>query len=177
MYKVGAIALVATAQAAKVNVEREPLLTWKPKAPKSHPVDYVVPNFGLDHDIIAAQNNIKLEENRLGHEWKATLKKDLAKPHPQNYFVPNFGLDHNIVASLDNLKTAEKKYGTWDLPKEDVQLEADLDREPLLSWKPKAPKTHPIDYFVPNFGLDHEIVTTQDNIAAQEKLHPLFFKK
>ena len=27
-------------------VEREPLLTWKEKVPKGHPVDYPVPNFG-----------------------------------------------------------------------------------------------------------------------------------
>ena len=49
MYKIAAIAAVAQA----VNVKREPLLTWSPKAPKSHPDDYFVPNFGLDHDVLS----------------------------------------------------------------------------------------------------------------------------
>ena len=170
MFKIGVIALISATQASKV--DREPLLTWKPKAPKTHPMDYFVPNFGLDHDIISTQSHIKGQEARLKHTWTPKLKKDLPKPHPTGYFVPNFGLDNDMKDSLSNLKNTESKYGKWDIPKEDVQLDAQLDREPLLSWKPKAPKTHPIDYFVPNFGLDEDVVSTQKHIADQEKIHP-----
>jgi hypothetical protein len=39
---------------------------------------------------------------------------------------------------------------------------------PLL--KENAPKSHPMDYFVPNFGIDEDIATTQSHIAEQEQL-------
>ena len=114
---------VALASATRLSADREPLLTWKPKAPKSHPVDYFVPNFGADEDVIATQKSIKSEELRQGVNWTPIFKKDLPKPHPVDYFVPNFGVDDDIEDSLGNLKAAEAKYGTWDLPKdEDVQL-------------------------------------------------------
>ena len=155
-------------------VEREPLLGWTSKAPKSHPMDYYVPDFGLDHEILSTLGNAKLEEKLLNNPWKPTLKKDLPDPHPTNYYVPNFGLDTDMKASLSNLKNMEKKYGQWNLPKEeDIQLDSQVEREPLLSWSPKKPKSHPVDYFVPNFGLDSDIVSTNQHIADQEKLHPL----
>ena len=66
------------------------------------------------------------------------------------------------------MNNAERKYGTWTLPEEDVQLDA--QREPLLSWKPVIAKpSHPMDYFVPNFGTDTEILTSQANQGASEK--------
>ena len=162
----------AVASASAVMLQREPLLSWAPKAPKSHPVDYFVPNFGIDEDVIDTQNSIKSEERRQGVTWNASLKKDQAKPHPTDYFVPDFGIDDDIEDSLSNLKAAESKYGRWDLPKdEDVQLSSSIsiEREPLLSWKPKEPKTHPMNYFVPNFGVDHDIASSQTHEKAAEK--------
>ena len=54
------ILLLASVQA--ITLEREPLLSWveaqKGKKPKSHPVDYPVPNFGMDTDILATQASI-----------------------------------------------------------------------------------------------------------------------
>jgi len=38
-----------------VQIEREPLLTWKQKEKASHPIDYVVPSYGADPDITATQ--------------------------------------------------------------------------------------------------------------------------
>ena len=63
------ILLLASVQA--VTIQREPLLTWAPKAPKSHPVDYFVPNFGLDHEILGTQDSIRYEEKRQGVQWNA----------------------------------------------------------------------------------------------------------
>jgi hypothetical protein len=37
-----------------------------------------------------------------------------------DYPVPNFGVDEDIKTSLSNLNNSEKKFGTWDLPKEDI---------------------------------------------------------
>ncbi len=39
-----------------------------------HPVDYVVPNFGVDHDILASHASVKSEEKRQDHVW--TPKQD-----------------------------------------------------------------------------------------------------
>ena len=50
MNKFVAIALINGASALK----REPLLTWAPTEPATHPINYFVPNFGLDHDIHAS---------------------------------------------------------------------------------------------------------------------------
>ena len=35
-----------------------------------HDKDYFVPNFGVDHDIISTQNNLKGAEASRGHVWK-----------------------------------------------------------------------------------------------------------
>ena len=45
-----------------------------------------------------------------------------------------------------------------------------LDREPLLTWKSsKLNKGYPEDYFVPNFGVDHEIKVSHANLQQAEK--------
>ena len=35
----------------------------------------------------------------------------------------------------------------------------------------KKPKENPKDYFVPNFGIDHDILDAQANIKSLEKVH------
>ena len=41
-----------------------------------HPKDYPVPNFGVDHDIVASNTNLKNAEAKLG-PW--TVKKSLVQ--------------------------------------------------------------------------------------------------
>ena len=44
-----------------------------------------------------------------------------------------------------------------------------LQREPLLTWKPTVkPDAYPKDYFVPNFGKDHDIDASFSHMAAAE---------
>lgn len=43
-----------------------------------------------------------------------------------------------------------------------------LTREPLLTWAPTPPKSHPINYFVPNFGTDHDISASLSNVGSAE---------
>jgi len=38
--------------------------------------DYFIPNFGVDHDIITTQNNLKNAEASRGHKW--VVKESLA---------------------------------------------------------------------------------------------------
>jgi hypothetical protein len=118
------LALIGAISAAEI--DREPLLTWKPKVPKSHPVDYFVPNFGQDQEIKASLKHTADAEKRLKHKWIPA-----AKPKPQaEYKVPDFGLDRDIQASIKNMNDLEKIHGVWVLPKEEnVQLESEVNVE------------------------------------------------
>ena len=69
-----AVILCATVSAVKI--AREPLLTWAPTAPKTHPMNYFVPNFGEDHDIVASKSNEALASAKLKHVWTPTKDKD-----------------------------------------------------------------------------------------------------
>jgi hypothetical protein len=116
---------------------------WKLQADMDkHPKDYVVPNFGVDRDIITTRSNLKNAEAKLGpwvvkkslaqqgsipacntdggcktetaSPWK--LQKDMDK-WDKDYVVPNFGVDRDIIATKSNLKNAEKSLKTkWVIP-------------------------------------------------------------
>ena len=140
---VAVLALIGHVSAAEL--EREPLLTWAPTPKKGdHPVDYFVPNFGVDHDIASTQDNIKNTEAKLGHKLAYVPKKDRPAEPPRDYFVPNFGVDHDIVSTQNNLADTEDRLGI------------------KMSYTPKKdrPAEPPRDYFVPNFGVDKDIETT-----------------
>ena len=87
-----------------VTLEREPLLTWAPSPPKGHPIDYFVPNFGVDFDIKATEKHIVDSETKLKHTWTPTLKGD---PHPTDYKVPKLGLDTDILDAAASIKSVE----------------------------------------------------------------------
>ena len=140
------ISVLALSAVAALKVDREPLLTWKPKAPASHPVDYFVPNFGKDHDIAASQSHEKAAERSVGHNWNPTKDED------DKWVLPSPTIEFKL--------NDDDRYPVFDF----VQTRS--DREPLLSWKPKAPSSHPVDYFVPDFGMDHDIKSTQDHEKA-----------
>lgn len=70
-------------------------------------------------------------EKGLGHTW--------------NY---DFDPDHKMNTDIE-----------FHLLQTDSEVKTDTDakREPLLTWAPTAPATHPINYFVPDFGVDQDI--------------------
>jgi hypothetical protein len=179
----------------QVDAEREPLLTWKQRVPKSHPVDYFVPNFGPDQDnVLTTNNSLRIAEGLVGRSWNYTPPtKEQKAGHPMNYFVPNFGIDEDIKITQNNIKSEEKRLkhewkpvqddnGVWIVPeaasnKSYTYRSAAQTTEPNLGqqeqksdpicssaepecWKSKDKAGHPVDYFVPNFGLDHDIKTT-----------------
>ena len=49
-----------------------------------YPIDYKVPNFGVDHDIIHTKKHIADQEKRLDHKW--IPKRD---PETKKFIVPN----------------------------------------------------------------------------------------
>jgi len=51
-------------------------LTWAPTPPKSHPVNYFVPQFGEDHDITSTKKHESQAAASLGHTWTPTKDED-----------------------------------------------------------------------------------------------------
>ena len=92
---------------------------------------------------------------------------------PRDYFVPNFGLDHDILDTWAHDKYAKNycKNGWCGQPWQvAAQQNVQLDEESIPACNSIECKTGsaadgppdklPRDYFVPNFGLDHDILDT-----------------
>ena len=120
----------------------------------------------------------------------ADPKKD---PWPKDYKVPNFGADHDIAVSEKNSAAAEKKLGAWVpkkdedgkfvVPKEEHEFrltgtEADVrlgaTSDPICSSAGCTQYQHPhkddfkMNYFVPDFGKDHDIKVSDANAELAE---------
>ena len=111
------------------------------------PVNYSVPNFGTDKDIIETQASIGASESTLKQSLSATWDKPGTPP--RNYFVPNFGVDKDIKMTDLNILEAEAQHG----------------RQILVEDKPAAIKR---DYTVPNFGKDNEIASLDESLSQAE---------
>jgi hypothetical protein len=87
-----------------------------PEAPASHPMDYPVPNFGVDHDVKVSENSEKVASKLVGHkwDWKDTKARDIVQ------YETGKPLDVEITTSLSNLKTQEAEKGIWELPPSNV---------------------------------------------------------
>ena len=82
--------------------------TWKwAKAAKPHKMDYFVPNFGLDNDVVDTKQSASEAEISRNHKW---IPAEPAKIK-RNYFVPDFGMDENIATSKTNEVAAEEAVG------------------------------------------------------------------
>ena len=142
-----------------------------PKEKPDHDVDYFVPNFGAKDSVLMHNDeSLKYAEEKLGHHWNWSKAKDDVK---KDYFVPNFGMDRDIADSLGNLKASQEKHGTWDLPKDDwfVQTQSDpiCNSEGCTQYLHPHDKSHPKDYFVPDFGKDKDIHTNENSLAWAEQ--------
>lgn len=69
-------------------------------------MNYPVPNFGVDKDILATEKHLKDMESKLG-KWDYK-KKEKGPDHPMNYKVPDYGKDYDISDSMASLAEAEK---------------------------------------------------------------------
>ena len=158
--------------------------------PQDHPVNYFVPNFGVDNDIGSTFKNTADAEEKLGHTLQASF--DPPKSFKKDYFVPHFGEDAEITSTKKNIAAAEKKYNhvydtspkPADPPRnyfvphfgedEDIKntksvialTEKQMGQQVDVSDPPKDP---PRNYFVPHFGEDEDITFTKRNIANAEK--------
>lgn len=97
MFRNYSITFVALAHVNAVQLHREPLLGWKPKAAKSHPMDYFVPNFGQSDEVKDVNQSLKASEKLYNRKWVVKDTKGKKDEYPTNYFVPNFGVDSDIA--------------------------------------------------------------------------------
>ena len=97
--------------------------------------------------------------------------------HPVDYPVPNFGQDSDIKISLENTKNAEEKLKvTWNPPAlVQAEEEVNVDSDPICSSagctqykQPEGEPSHPMDYFVPDFGVDHDIKDSFTGLKTAE---------
>ena len=73
------LALATLAAVSAVNIQREPLLTWAPKVPATHPMNYkVAPSLGVDVDVAASLKNSEKVTGKdgdfSGEEYKVDKK-------------------------------------------------------------------------------------------------------
>ena len=71
---------------------------WTPnlKKVKGHPINYKVPNFGMDQEIKDTKSNLAKVEKRMKHKLTVGDKKKKKSP-PKNYKVANLGVDKDIL--------------------------------------------------------------------------------
>jgi hypothetical protein len=61
--------------------------TWKEP---DYPVDYFVPNFGVDHNILTTQNSLRIAEAQSKKKLKASFAQN---DTPTDMRVPDLGAD------------------------------------------------------------------------------------
>jgi len=164
----------------------------QPEGPKPPPMDYFVPNFGMDHNIIASEEDEKIASALVGHAWAFKTPESWEKWRNRAKDVDyNFdpSLSQDMQTSLSNMNNATQEYGPnykWNLaadqPAESlVQLQSD----PICSSagctqykQPEGPEPHPMDYFVPNFGMDRDIKWSEEDEKVASALvgHAWAFK-
>lgn len=128
------------------------------KQAASHPKDYFVPNFGVDHDIIHTQDHIKQQEELQGHVWVPQQDENGV------WIVPEAADNRSYTHVEDGRHAYREESAKF------VQIASDPICSSAAANCPSevTAKSHPKDYFVPNFGVDHDILHTQEHIRQQE---------
>jgi len=172
---------------AKLNTESDPIcnsagctqyLHKHKKLP--YPIDYPVPNFGVDRDIVDNHDDLKVAEGIVGHHWNFEFIKPPVNPAKKTVYDGAPPLDEDIIDSRKNLKDTEVKLShKFTLDTDDVQLASDIkmgsESDPIcnsagctqyLHKHKKLP--YPIDYPVPDFGVDRDIIDNHDDLKVAE---------
>jgi len=147
------------------------------KKPRGYDINYPVPNFGVDHDILDNHHSLEVSEGALGHKLIMGTDASKAKWHnvakDTDYnFRPK--LDGDMVSTAKHLGDAENTLGhKWVI--DDLQIDSDVTSDPICSsagcsqYKhKKKPRGYDINYPVPNFGVDHEILDSHHSLAISE---------
>lgn len=136
-------------------------------APDAWPKDYPVANWGADHDMDSTAKHTASAEAKLG-AWNPKQDED------GNWVVPKVDAEFKLNAKgqkfIPNLDEEKEELAGV---KTDVRLGSKSD--PICSSAgctqyehPKKALGYKLDYFVPHFGADHDIVTNNQNVAQAE---------
>ena len=134
------IALISSSMA--IRSKREPLLTWSATVPATHPMNYPVPDFGVDHDVIASLKH--------SEDWQPELGAD------GKYVVPDSAIEFKLLQT-DEQNTREPLLAKNATP---LLVHQKPDNEDGLGY--------PINYFVPHFGVDTDIAASLSNTNNEE---------
>jgi hypothetical protein len=148
------------------------------KTPRGYPIDYPVPAFGEDPEILGTANSISIGEAMHKHKLIMGTPESKAKWHnPAKDTMYNFApeLDGDIKDAQAHLGYAEdQRQHKWVI--EDLQL--DEQNDPICGsggcdqYKhKKTPRGYPIDYPVASHGPDPDIVGTANAISIGEAMH------
>ena len=84
-------------------------------------MDYKVPNFGPDPDMVTTMDNERLASAMLDHAWEFNTKKSFEKWRNHALDVDTYNFDPTLSADVrtteHNYKKAEDEYGAWDVDK------------------------------------------------------------
>ena len=148
-----------------------------PKKKEAYPINYPVVDNGIDREMLTTENSLKIAEGIVGHHWDFKFKPKPVNPAKKVLYDDAPVLDSNIVDSLSNLnKTETVKSHKLNLDvAADVQLEEQSLSDPICSSAgcvqfkhPKKKDPYPINYPVPNFGVDRDIIDNQDDLKVAE---------
>jgi len=81
-------------------------------------MDYPVPDFGQDHDVMDTISNERVASKVVGHKWAfntpESKMKYANKAKDVDYnFAP--ALDSDVVSTITHQKAAETALGSWEL--------------------------------------------------------------
>lgn len=166
------------------------------RQPKGNPVDYWVPNFGVDSDIIDAQQHIADAETLLKHTWTPTQDKNgfWNTPGPSVSRLSNLiqtdayvQVESDPICSSAGCNYPSEKAAAaavsaeYDIPNFGADhnvrqthesldwAENNLRHRWILSADDLKKKKPDAEYTVPNFGVDEDILWTQKNIENASK--------
>jgi hypothetical protein len=154
-----------------------------------HPMNYKVQNLGMDREILNSLENVPIAEGLVGHKWTSMgseeNKKKFHNVAKDTLYDFDPKLSHEIIVSKSNLNEAEeklkKKFELVQLSRpiiiQDVMLENGSD--PICSSagcvqylfpELKDKEDYPMNYKVPNLGMEREILNSLENIPVAEGL-------
>merc|ERR1711981_781186 len=149
------------------------------KKERGYDINYPVPNFGVDRDIIDNHASLATAEGALSHKLVMGTEASKAKWHnvakDTDYnFAPK--LDADVRTTQKNLADSENNLGhKWVI--DDLQIDADVDAnsDPICSsagctqYKhKKKDRGYDINYPVPNFGVDRDILANHNSLDVAE---------
>lgn len=87
--------------------------------PRGYEIDYPVPDFGDDQDVVDNNRSLHVAEAMKGRKWHFKEGKKPSEPWeiPAKRTMYNFApeLDGDMKGTISHLTTAEGTYGAWDI--------------------------------------------------------------